>query len=120
MEVTPSCSVHHREAGHDGGEPQEGLQAGERRAQHSRLHSTRVSTVTLGWLMALPANDAVANSLCPRVESRVIGVNSGAERRNSGEPPCYSDPMGKRREPDIFDDNPLTEDFLEWMVSPDG
>ena len=28
--------------------------------------------------------------------------------------------MGKRREPDIFDDNPLTEDFLEWMVSPDG
>jgi len=28
--------------------------------------------------------------------------------------------MGKRREPDIFDDNPLTEDFLEWMISPDG
>ena len=28
--------------------------------------------------------------------------------------------MGKRRGPDIFDDNPLTEDFLEWMVSPDG
>ena len=28
--------------------------------------------------------------------------------------------MGKRREPDIFDDNPLIEDFLEWMVSPDG
>ena len=28
--------------------------------------------------------------------------------------------MGKRRGPDIFDDNSLTEDFLEWMVSPDG
>lgn len=28
--------------------------------------------------------------------------------------------MGKRRGPDIFNDNPLTEDFLEWMVSPDG
>lgn len=28
--------------------------------------------------------------------------------------------MGKRRQPDICDDNPLTEDFLEWMVSPDG
>lgn len=28
--------------------------------------------------------------------------------------------MGKRREPDIFDDNPLTKDFLGWMVSPDG
>jgi hypothetical protein len=28
--------------------------------------------------------------------------------------------MGKRREPDIFDDNPLTAEFLEWMVSPDG
>ena len=28
--------------------------------------------------------------------------------------------MGKRRGPDIFDDSPLTEDFLEWMVSPDG
>ena len=28
--------------------------------------------------------------------------------------------MGKRREPDIFDDNSLTEDFLEWMISPDG
>src|SRR5580704_6079421 len=28
--------------------------------------------------------------------------------------------MGKRRGPDIFDDNPPTEDFLEWMVSPDG
>ena len=28
--------------------------------------------------------------------------------------------MGKRREPDIFDDNQVTEDFLEWMVSPDG
>ena len=28
--------------------------------------------------------------------------------------------MGKRRQPDIFDDNPVTEDFLEWMVSPDG
>jgi hypothetical protein len=28
--------------------------------------------------------------------------------------------MGKRREPDICDDNPLTADFLEWMVSPDG
>ena len=28
--------------------------------------------------------------------------------------------MGQRREPDIFDDNPLTGDFLEWMVSPDG
>ena len=28
--------------------------------------------------------------------------------------------MGKRREPDICDDNSLTEDFLEWMVSPDG
>ena len=28
--------------------------------------------------------------------------------------------MGKRRKPDIFDDNPLTEDFLEWMISPDG
>jgi hypothetical protein len=28
--------------------------------------------------------------------------------------------MGKRREPDIFDDNQVTQDFLEWMVSPDG
>ena len=28
--------------------------------------------------------------------------------------------MGKRREPDIFDDNSLTEDFLERTVSPDG
>lgn len=28
--------------------------------------------------------------------------------------------MGQRREPDIFDDNPLTGDFLEWMASPDG
>jgi hypothetical protein len=28
--------------------------------------------------------------------------------------------MGKRRESDIFDDNPLTEDFLEWMLSPEG
>jgi hypothetical protein len=28
--------------------------------------------------------------------------------------------MGKRRAPDIVDDNPLTEDFLEWMLSPDG
>lgn len=28
--------------------------------------------------------------------------------------------MGKRREPDICDDKPLTADFLEWMVSPDG
>ena len=24
---------------------------------------------------------------------------------------CYSDPMGKRREPDIFDDNQVTQDF---------
>ena len=28
--------------------------------------------------------------------------------------------MGQRREPDIFDENPLTGDFLEWLVSPDG
>lgn len=28
--------------------------------------------------------------------------------------------MGKRRQPDIIDDNPLSDDFLEWMVSPDG
>jgi hypothetical protein len=28
--------------------------------------------------------------------------------------------MGKRREPDIFGDSPLTGDFLEWMLSPDG
>ena len=28
--------------------------------------------------------------------------------------------MGKRREPDLCDDNSLTEDFLEWMVSPAG
>lgn len=28
--------------------------------------------------------------------------------------------MGKRREPDIFDGSPLTGDFLEWMLSPEG
>lgn len=28
--------------------------------------------------------------------------------------------MGKRRQPDSFDDSPLTGDFLEWMLSPDG
>jgi len=28
--------------------------------------------------------------------------------------------MGKRRAPDILDDNTLTEDFLEWMISPEG
>lgn len=28
--------------------------------------------------------------------------------------------MGKRRQPEIIDDNPLSDDFLEWMVSPDG
>jgi hypothetical protein len=28
--------------------------------------------------------------------------------------------MGKRREPSLFDDNPATRDFLEWMRSPEG
>ena len=28
--------------------------------------------------------------------------------------------MRKRRDPDIFDDSPLSADFLEWMVSPEG
>ena len=28
--------------------------------------------------------------------------------------------MRKRRQPDIVDDSPLTGDFLEWMLSPDG
>jgi len=28
--------------------------------------------------------------------------------------------MGKRRDLDIGDGNPLTEDFLEWMLSPEG
>lgn len=28
--------------------------------------------------------------------------------------------MGKRREPSLFDDNPATRDFLEWMLSPEG
>ena len=28
--------------------------------------------------------------------------------------------MVKRRESDIFDGGPLTGDFLEWMLSPDG
>ena len=66
-------------------------------------------------------NDAVTRELSvARVESRVIGVDSGVSDATAVSRPCYSDPMGKRREPDIFDDNPLTEDLLEWMVSPDG
>ena len=28
--------------------------------------------------------------------------------------------MAKRREPSLFDDNPATRDFLEWMRSPEG
>ena len=28
--------------------------------------------------------------------------------------------MGKRREPSLFDDDPSTRDFLEWMRSPEG
>ena len=45
MLVTPSMSVLHGEACHGGGEPEEGLQAGERRAQppdrvfHQCIHS---------------------------------------------------------------------------------
>ena len=28
--------------------------------------------------------------------------------------------MGKRRETGVFDDDPSTRDFLEWMLSPEG
>jgi hypothetical protein len=28
--------------------------------------------------------------------------------------------MGKRREPSLYDDNPTTREFLEWMNSPEG
>ena len=119
MEVTRLLDAH-REAGHGGGEPQEGLQAGERRAQ--QLYCIPPEYPQCHWVGSLGCNDQCRYPWThdARVKSRVIGVDSGVSAATAASCCAILDPMGKRREPDICDDNPLTADFLEWMVSPDG
>ena len=67
----------HREAGHGGGEPQEGLQAGERRAQ--RLDCIPPEYPQCHWVGSLGCNDQCRYPWThdARVESRVIGIDSG-------------------------------------------
>ena len=75
MLVTPSMSVHATaKPAHGGGEPEEGFQAGERRAQPARSRSTSASTVTSGAdsLLFLTNDVRYPDNHCKPVRSFVI------------------------------------------------